>query len=203
VIQIVYYPINPHNKQSKSFKMKTINLFQAVLPVAILVFTLSCQKEAGDELQPQGDELKTQKGITGVTAKKAIPPFNLEVILRGEGKQFGHVKFRQDVDAAKIITLDVWVRDLEPNHEYLLQRAVDNANEVDGNCTSTSWITLGNGLNPQSIYTNDKGTGTANLWRALPNTLASGTAFDIHFRVVDAITSAVVLNSDCYEYVVR
>ena len=29
------------------------------------------------------------------------PNFNLEVILRGEGKSFGHVKFRQDNDADK------------------------------------------------------------------------------------------------------
>ena len=44
------------------------------------------------------------------------PNFNLEVILRGEGKSFGHVKFRQDNDADKVIDLGVWVRDLEPNH---------------------------------------------------------------------------------------
>ena len=43
-----------------------------------------------------------------------------------------HVRFRQDVDPSKIIVLDTWVRDLEPNHQYLLQRAVDAANVVDG-----------------------------------------------------------------------
>ncbi|MGI8917243.1 MAG: hypothetical protein ACR2H6_01485, partial [Pyrinomonadaceae bacterium] len=41
------------------------------------------------------------------------PSFNLEVILRGEG--FGHVKFRQPNDDARIIYLDVWLRDLAPN----------------------------------------------------------------------------------------
>src|SRR5215510_11951694 len=81
------------------------------------------------------------------------PNFNLEVILRGEG--FGHVKFRQNNDAPFIINLDVWVRDLKPNTSYLLQRAVDTI--VDDNCTSTAWLTLGKGLQPQSITTD--GTG--------------------------------------------
>jgi len=173
--------------------MKTISLFHSVLPVAILVFTLSSQKVAGDELQLQGGNAKS-------SVKAEVPPFNLEVILRGEGKQFGHVKFRQDVDAAKIITLDTWIRDLKPNHEYLLQRAVDT--NVDGNCTSAGWLTLGFGLAPQSILTDNKGTGSEYLWRDV-TAIPSGSAFDIHFRVIDAENSAVVLESDCYNYVVR
>jgi hypothetical protein len=128
------------------------------------------------------------------------PDFNLEVILRGEGKSFGHVKFRQDNDAAKIVDLGVWVRDLEPNHAYLLQRAVNSP--ASGNCSSTSWLTLGSGLTPQAIMTDDKGTGQADLWRDL-SALATGATFDIHFQVIDAITSAVVLTSDCYQYTVR
>ena len=95
-----------------------------------------------------------------------------------------------------------WVRDLEPNHQYLLQRAVDAANVVDGNCTSTSWLTLGKGLTPQSILTDDSGKGDEELWRDV-SAVASGTAFDIHFRIVDATTMTVVLTSDCYQYVVR
>ncbi len=178
--------------------MKTIRLYHGVLPAVILVLALSCQKEAGDELQ-------FQQGNAKSSVKAEVPPFNLEVILRGEGKQFGHIKFRQDVDPDEIITLDVWVRDLTPNHEYWLERAVDKI--IDGNCPSTSWLRLGNGLEPQSIFTNDKGTGFANLWRDLslptPTPVPVGTAFDIHFRVIDAETSAVVLNSDCYNYVVR
>lgn len=175
--------------------MKKTNLFHAVLLPGILLFSLSCQKEAGYEMQPQ-------KETNTASFRKAAPPFNLEVILRGEGDQFGHVKFRQDVDAAKIVTLEAWVRDLEPNHEYLLQRAVDLPNVVDGNCTSTSWLTLGKGLAPQSILTDDKGMGNESLWRDI-SAIPSGTGFDIHFRVVDKTTDAVVLDSDCYEYYVR
>ena len=175
--------------------MNRISLLRAVLLAAILSFTFSCQKEASNELQ-------LQKEFTTGSVKAEIPPFNLEVILRGEGKQFGLIKFRQDVDVAKVVSLDTWVRDLEPNHEYKLQRAVDAANLVDGNCTSTGWLTLGKGLTPQSIFTDDKGTGIENLYRDI-SAIPSGTHFDIHFRVIDAITNAVVLNSDCYEYVVR
>ena len=130
----------------------------------------------------------------------ANPNFNLQVILRGEGKSFGQVKFRQDKDDAKIITLDVWVRDLVPNHKYLLQRAVDT--ELDGDCTGTTWLTLGKGLTPQSILTDDKGTGREGLWRDV-SAIATGATFDIHFQIIDAVTSAVVLTSDCYEYTIR
>jgi hypothetical protein len=170
-------------------------VYAALLIASISFFTLSCQKEVSRNQQPQ-EELATTIG----TANN--PTFNLEVILRGEGGRFGHIKFRQDVDPSKIISLDTWVRDLEPNHQYLLQRAVDPANVVDGDCTSTSWLTLGKGLTPQSILTDDNGTGSEELWRDI-SMIASGTAFDIHFRVVDAATMAVVLNSDCYQYVVR
>ena len=175
--------------------MKTTKLFYGVLPAVILVLALSCQKEAGYELQLQVGNAKN-------SVKAEVPPFNLEVILRGEGQQFGHIKFRQDVDAAKIVTLETWVRDLEPNHAYLLQRAVDPANVVDGNCTSTTWLTLGKGLTPQPILTDDKGTANEYLFRDI-TAIPSGSCFDIHFRVIDATTLAVVLNSDCYKYVVR
>ena len=98
--------------------------------------------------------------------------------------------------------MGTWVRGLASNHTYLLQRAVDPINVVDGNCTSATWLTLGKGLTPQSILTDDDGTGNEELWRDV-SMLASGSAFDIHFRVVDATTMAVVLTSDCYKYVVR
>src|SRR5919201_811472 len=68
----------------------------------------------------------------------ATPNFNLEAILRPAGAStdgFGHVKFRQPKDDAKIIYLDAWVRDLAPDHSYVLQRAVDTT--VDGNCGGT------------------------------------------------------------------
>jgi hypothetical protein len=175
--------------------MKKNQLQSAFLFAALSFFGLSCQKD-------QNAKLTLDNEIAMSSANAAQPPFNLEVILRGEGNRFGHIKFRQDNDVEKVIALDTWVRDLEPNHEYLLQRAVDDKNVVDGNCTSTSWLTLGKGLVAQSILTDDKGTGNEDLWRSVA-ALASGDAFDIHFRVIDKSSGAVVLTSDCYNYVVR
>ena len=175
--------------------MRKNNLIAIAILLASTVIYFSCQKEVS---QNQQEEVT----VPSTNAKAETPSFNLEVILRGEDKRFGHVKFRQDVDPAKIIVLSTWVRDLEPNHNYLLQRAVDRINVVDGNCTSTSWLTLGKGLTPQSILTDDKGTGNEELWRNV-SMIPSGSAFDIHFRVVDASNMSVVLDSDCYQYVVR
>ena len=176
--------------------MKKKLLQSAILVSSLSLFALSCKKETSSIQQIPKQEIEM------ASAKASQPPFNLEVILRGEGKRFGHVKFRQDNDADKIIALDTWVRDLEPNHEYLLQRAVDAKNVVDGNCTSITWVTLGKGTESQSILTDDRGTGREDLWRSVA-TLASGDAFDIHFRVIDKVDNAVVLTSDCYNYMVR
>jgi hypothetical protein len=171
---------------------------QWILITIISIFILSaCQKEIIEHQQAEVGFSSAAK-----SAHAEIPPFNLEVILRGEGDRFGHVKFRQDNDVDKIINLDTWVRDLEPNHDYLLQRAVDAIDVVDGNCTSTSWLTLGKGLTPQSILTDEAGNGSESLWRSVA-ALPAGSAFDIHFRVVDAINMNIVLTSDCYKYVVR
>jgi len=179
-------------------------LYAILLFAVVSIISLSCKKEASPQLPQQQAQALQQQAMEGTASlNAAIPPFNLEVILTGEGNRFGHVKFRQDNDAAKIISLDTWVRDLEPNHEYLLQRAVDAINEVDGNCTSTSWLTLGKGPTSQSILTDETGTGREGLWRGIPPTIPSGSAFDIHFRVIDAISQEVVLTSDCYNYVVR
>ncbi|HEX9220624.1 MAG TPA: hypothetical protein VF858_09070, partial [Gemmatimonadaceae bacterium] len=71
------------------------------------------------------------------------PNFNLEVILRGDPSGFGLVKFRQPNDADRIVNLDVWVRDLQPNSHYRLQRATDT--NVNDDCTGTNWLTLGRG----------------------------------------------------------
>jgi hypothetical protein len=107
------------------------------------------------------------------------------------------VKFRQPKDADLIVNLDTWVRDLAPNTSYRLQRAVD-AN-VNDDCTSATWLTLGQGTTPRAIVTDDRGTGRADLWRTLSTV---GNEFDIQFRVIDATTSAVVLKSACYQFVV-
>ena len=133
----------------------------------------------------------------------ATPNFNLEVILRPvaaeSGSGFGVVKFRQPKDADQIVYLDLWVRDLAPSHGYKLQRATDvNVNDA---CTGTNWLTLGQGPVPQTITTDAMGTARADLFRSL-STIPLGTEFDIHFRVIDAATSAVVLESACYQYTV-
>ena len=130
------------------------------------------------------------------------PNFNLQVVLRptasGPEKGFGLVKFRQPNDAFTIVYLDVWLRDLEPNHSYYLERATDSM--VDDNCTGTNWLRLGQGPVPQAITTDERGTDRAELFRAVPP--APGTELDIHFRVVDATTMAVVLASDCYQFTI-
>ena len=131
------------------------------------------------------------------------PNYQLEIILRDAagGDGFGHVKFRQSgKDDAQIIDLGVWVRDLAPNTEYRLQRAVDT--NLNGVCSGTAWLTLGKGPVPQSITTDETGTGREDLWRLI--TAAAGSTFDIHFRIVrkDAPTVAV-LESECYQFSVK
>ena len=133
----------------------------------------------------------------------ATPNFNLEAQLRpvagGPDNGFGLVKFRQPKDADTIVYLDVWVRDLAPNHSYYLERATDTV--VDGNCTGTNWLKLGQGTVAQAFTTDEQGTARADLFRGLPASLL-GTEFDIQFRVIDAVTSAVVLQSGCYQFTV-
>jgi len=133
----------------------------------------------------------------------ATPNFNLEVVLRpvagAPDGGFGLVKFRQPKDTDKIVYLDVWVRDLAANRSFNLQRATDT--NVNDACTGTNWLTLGQGLVPAAITTDATGTGRADLFRNL-STIPLGTEFDIHFRVIDIATSAVVLESACYQYTV-
>lgn len=135
----------------------------------------------------------------GVSWGPESPNFNLEVILRGADGAFGLVKFRQPNDADLIIYLDSWVRSLAPNTNYLLQRAVDT--NIDGNCTGTGWLTLGKGTMPQAIVTDDQGTGRAELFRNVA-AFPVGSRFDIHFRVIEAASSAVVLESGCYQFTI-
>jgi len=131
------------------------------------------------------------------------PPFNVEVILRDVtgGPGFGHVAFRQPNDTEKVVYLDTWVRDLAPNHAYRLQRAVDTT--LDGSCprVETDWLTLGKGLAPQVITTDDRGTGREDLFRDLA-AAPTGKQFDINFRVIDAVSSSPVLASGCYRFTV-
>jgi hypothetical protein len=140
----------------------------------------------------------------------ATPPSNLNAVLLpvaggaddgdGDGGDaFGLVRFRQPKDAETIVYLGVWVRGLAPNHSYYLQRATDST--VDNVCTGTNWLTLGQGPVPEQITTDKRGTGRADMFRSLPAALL-GAQFDIQFRVIDAVTSAVVLQSACYQFTV-
>jgi hypothetical protein len=162
--------------------MRSILLAAAAALAAVLVAGAFAVTAGADAGAPWGPE---------------TPNFNLEVILRppsGAGSGFGHVKFRQPNDGDKIVYLDTWVRDLAPQHSYLLQRAVDAPNAVDGSCTNGAWLDLG------AISTDDRGTGSAALFRNLPASV--GTSFDIHFRVVDAGTLTPMLESGCYQFTV-
>jgi hypothetical protein len=132
--------------------------------------------------------------------------FEFRAVLRpaADPDGLGKVRFRQPVDADKKVYLDVWMRDLAPNHGYYLERAAEPT-AVDGNpaCAEANWARLGKPDPPELIVTNDIGTGTAaGLWRNLAM-FATGTQFDIAFRVVDATTGAVVLKSGCYHFTLR
>src|SRR5438132_11414893 len=166
----------------------------------ILTLAVSVGLRCGSEQAPSATELAATGGPAFDDAQPwgpETPNFNLEVVLRGDG--FGLVKFRQPNDADKIVYLDTWVRDLAPNTSYLLQRAVDT--NVDDDCTSTGWLTLGKGLQPQAITTDASGTGREQLFRNLA-AFPVGSRFDIDFRVLDAATGAVVLTSGCYQYTI-
>jgi hypothetical protein len=145
----------------------------------------------------------TSVAIVAPVAARADSGANLEVILRpvagAPDGGFGLVKFRQPKDADTIVHLDVWVRDLAPNHSYYLQRATDLT--VNDACTGTNWLTLGRGSVAQAITTGETGTGRASLFRNLA-AIPLGTQFDIHFRIVDVATMAVALESACYQFTV-
>lgn len=196
--------------------MKKKMLCSPVLLALVIILIVSCQKE--NSMTNTRENLAEEK--TSLSASRATltnPPYDLNVTLRGvcnsmpsegEGDEdsgdcpIGHLKFRQDPNPEKVIDLDIKVHNLLPNHEYLLQRAVDPINVVDGNCTSTTWLTLGKGLTPQSIFTDYEGTGKEKLWRDV-SAVPSGSKFDIHFQVINAVTKVVLLTSDCYQYQVR
>ena len=179
-------------------KFISASIVKIALTLVLSSALFSCKKDFSNQGKSQ---LVTTNSVSSTAPDNSVtPPFNLEVILRSDGNGFGHVKFRQDNDTDRIIVLETWVRDLEPNHSYLLQRAVDPI--INGNCLSTAWLTLGEGLQPQAIYTDENGTGKADLWRAV-TAVPRGTTFYIHFQVVESTSLTPVLTSDCYQYTVR
>lgn len=129
------------------------------------------------------------------------PQFNLNIFLTGsKATMCGFVEFRQQTDNGQFIHLDTWVHGLEPSTNFLLQRAVDT--NLDGNCSSTDWLTLGKGLTQQSITTDENGDAYVELYRSV-SAIAVGTSFDIRFQIIKESDSSVVLASDCYRYTVR
>lgn len=157
---------------------------------------------ATEDLQnPSGAE--ESGGIKGFN-KNSHPNgqnFNLNVWLLGdEHGEAGFIAFRQKQNETQLVHLDTRLMGLEPNTSYILQRAVDTT--LDGNCTSTSWLTLGKGLEPQSIVTDQHGFGREDLFRSV-STVPVGSSFDIHFQILKESTMEVVLTSDCFDYTVR
>jgi hypothetical protein len=173
------------------FPTRSIGLAGCILAVA------ACARDAGTVTAPS-----TITAASSIVARTnqwgpESPPFNLEVVLRGDG--FGLVRFRQPNDGELVIHLDTWVRGLEPNTSYVLERAVDS--NPDGVCTGTAWLTLGKGLVPQAITTDDRGTGRESLFRSVA-AFGVGPSFDIQFRLVNVATGEVVLTSSCYQYTI-
>jgi hypothetical protein len=166
--------------------------------VCILFVFAACSDEP--EVRPVSPSDESANARTWNYANH--PNYDLNVLLVATKKcsALGFIKFRQNEDEPKVIHLDTRVHGLEPNTNYLLQRAVDTV--LDGDCTSTTWLTLGKGLDPQSIVTNDKGFGEAELFRSVA-AFASGTTFDIHFQILKESTLEVVLTSDCYQYTIQ
>src|SRR5690348_15646110 len=123
----------------------TFSFLRNVFAFILLTAALACKKGNINDQSSQENSTLDANHANG-NADQANSNFDLEVVLKGEGNNNGHIHFRQDPDPAKIITLDIKIHNLLPNHAYQLQRAVDAINVVDGNCTSTSWLTLGHGL---------------------------------------------------------
>ena len=85
----------------------------------------------------------------------------LRAVPGGPAHAFGVALFRQPHDAEKVVFLDVWTLGLAPNHNYSLQRATDSI--VDDDCQGTNWLTLGRGLEPQAIETNEGRVGRSGV----------------------------------------
>jgi hypothetical protein len=159
--------------------------------LAFIVFTitafLSCVKTIpGEELGPYNLDVKLNSSETKKFDSKSAG--------------FGFIKFRQNPNVPLTITLDTWVFNLAPNHDYFLQRAVNPITDLD--CTSTAWLTLGKGIVSQPIHTDGFGNGMENLFRNVPAS-SEGTTFRIHFQIFDSVSLATVLTSDCDQYTVR
>lgn len=166
-----------------------VSLTRIFLSLFLIATFVSCEKTGPDDGVNVAPYYNLDVTLFPVTSKTDLGELGA-----------GLVKFRQDPDTARIITLDTWVFHLQPNHAYQLQRAVDPISS--SSCTSTVWLTLGKGLVPQTIQTDNKGNDHEDLFRNVTS-VARGSQFRIHFQIVDAVTMATVLTSDCFQYTVR
>jgi hypothetical protein len=166
-------------------RAETMRLFKLLAAIAALTVVLAAAARADAVACPWGSERNFVASLRPVSGDPA--------------HAYGVVVFRQPHDAEKVAYLDVWTLGLAPNHGYSLQRATDTT--VDDICTGTNWLTLGRGLEPQAIETNERGFGRAHLFRDLA-TVLDGTQFDIQFRVIDSVTQDVVLVSSCHQFTV-
>jgi hypothetical protein len=176
----------------------TTTMIKMVLIITLISLIFSCKKD----VTHNGYSMPAINNALNDASSK--PTVYLNVTLNGpekNSKMSGTIKFRQEPDTAKIITLDTKVYYLMPNHAYVLQRAVNPIADPTG-CSSTTWLTLGYGPTPHSIHTDASGNGEAKLWRNV-TAIPSGTAFHIHFQVVDSASLTPVLTSDCYNYAVK
>jgi hypothetical protein len=187
-------------RQGKETRMRNNWSSRLIVAMTAALLAMGCGSVATSPTGQSNVLMSAEGGdaSSGATAQGVgpeTPNFNLEVVLRGDG--FGLVRFRQPNDDAAIVYLDTWLRDMKAAAAYRLQRAVDAS--VDDDCTSQAWLTLGKGLTPQAITTDERGTGREELWRNL-SAFPVGSEFDIHFRVVEDVTQAVVLQSECYQF---
>jgi len=186
---------------------KPVMTSQVFKAMALAIMLAACSEPDVTPVAPKED-----RGASLTTSKEDAqgrkscdskgPNYNLNVLLNDgkKGGAFGMLKFRQYQNETQFIHLDTWVHELEPNTSYLLQRAVDT--NLNGDCESASWLTLGFGLDPGPIITDKNGSGSAALYRSV-SSIPVGSTFDIHFQIVKESTMQVVLTSDCYQYTIR
>lgn len=174
-----------------------------VLIIALSSTFFGCRKDISDTGNSPAGNLKVTND--NLNSSPGHPKaYNLNVFLIGlteNSRASGFINFHQDPDTARIIALGTRVSHLEPNHSYILERAVNPITDTT-DCSSTAWLKLGRGLVPKAIHTDEHGMGHADLWRNV-TAIPRGTSFHIHFQVVDSATMAPVLTSGCYEYTVR
>lgn len=182
-----------------------------IFSLVLILIMSACQKDlpVKNPVSQDAEEANSASNLKNSLTLSDLPaPYDLNVVLTGqtpgkfgfERKGLGYIKFRQDPDPAQVISLETWVFNLQPKRAYQLQRAVNPI--TDNDCSSTVWLTLGKGLEASSIHTNILGVGKADLFRDI-SAIAKGTAFRIHFQIIDSVTQEIALSSDCYAYTVR